>query len=389
MHCRPPKCQKRKRACACPNAWIEFLARTAADRKRQGLKPLPIRSMSLMYTRAKTKKEFGEKPIDQICKSDTNLLCKWNSERGKLSLPTQQKTKVKSSSSTHEGGLLPLYALDAENMNPPDVLKAPSPKDIWLPIVKQLLPNFRFLGCVEAALYCFEEQMTKAKILVRTIQKTAIMGSNPSSFLAFQMEARKRLMKGNVRVPRIHFYVKVKNGKDWTYLYGTDPAQGILKDLWKSFGMDKDLQRTVSKEFVRMQKALSKARMVHGDLHFENIVYFRNEKNRIDCLGLIDFEKTTFDIRNSQDVDSNTFMLLKIAFQKGFLQELMNDGFDLPIWFKEAVVQKKSLSQAFKLAEKLIDDFLLGGGVDPLQEPKTIIMPSNSSFYETVAESSL
>lgn len=375
MHCRPPKCQKRKTGCACPNAWIEFLSRTAANRRNQGLKPLSIRLMSLKYTQAKRDNEFARNPQNTACKSDTKLLCRWNSERQKVRPLAKEKADklklIESGAGEATKSLVPDYPLDTENAVPPDVLKAVPQKDRWLPTVERLMPNFRLLGCVEKGLYCLEERVTKAKILVRTVKETGLK-NGPSRFLAFQMEARKRLKKGGIRVPRIHFYVKVENNGDWTYLYGTDPAQGTLKSIWKSIREDTELQRKISKEFVRIQKALTNGHLVHGDLHAENIVYFKNTRNEIQGLGLIDFERTSFDVRKNKKVDSNTFNMMYMAYQKGLLQQMINDGFDLPSWFTEAVTQKKDINIAFNQAERLIDDFYHGSGVTPLQDPRTI-----------------
>ncbi len=77
--CKPPKCVAvaRRNSCQCPNSWIEYLASTAAQRKRSGLSKLSIAQYSKQYQRSRRNGAYRSRKSDlSICNgNDTRELC--------------------------------------------------------------------------------------------------------------------------------------------------------------------------------------------------------------------------------------------------------------------------------------------------------------------------
>ena len=169
MVCAPPKCHDTRRGCRCPNPWVEFQARIAADARRNG-KKMSRENISKEYRKAKKRGAFlpGR---EKTCRSNVDLLCEWNHARGQS---RGRIGRVREISNKKEAvslkSLLPSFKLDARNDRPCDYVSELSPSapfaKEWLAIVNVLLPNFRFhnlvLGGKENDLLAlYQERVTK------------------------------------------------------------------------------------------------------------------------------------------------------------------------------------------------------------------------------------
>ena len=140
--CAPPRCHKTKRGCRCPNPWIEYLAKIAHDRRDSQKKPLSIKQTAKSYKGLKARKKFDG--VNQSCRHDTELLCRWNTER--IGRYSEKLHKIIST----DFSLLPHFPLDPRNNIKPDWFCNSIAKHHFFrtvfPCLEHLLPNFQFAG---------------------------------------------------------------------------------------------------------------------------------------------------------------------------------------------------------------------------------------------------
>ena len=77
LKCKAPKCAIVSNTCACPNAWLEFLAKNSIEHK------MSVADHAKAYRKLKDSGAFKPKPGSDNgpCKTDTVKLCKWKLNR--------------------------------------------------------------------------------------------------------------------------------------------------------------------------------------------------------------------------------------------------------------------------------------------------------------------
>lgn len=84
--CEPPRCAAVKDRCQCPNSWIEYLSREAAERRERSQPRLSIKRHAKNYKRLRLQGQFKAVEPSKDCRDiNTKKLCNWNSlRRGRL-----------------------------------------------------------------------------------------------------------------------------------------------------------------------------------------------------------------------------------------------------------------------------------------------------------------
>ena len=341
MVCAPPKCHATRRGCRCPNPWVEFQAQIAAEARQKGNK-MSRENISREYKKAKKRGTFlpGR---EKTCRSNVDLLCKWNRARGQTRIiqrhVNERAIKIPKDEAASKS-LLPSFKMDARNDRPCDYVSELSPlapfAKQWLAIVNNLLPNFRFhnlvLGGKEHDLLAlYQERITKAFLLVR-IAKNEGQG-NATTPLPLVYAAQKHFEKklGKL-VPRVHFAHTISSKKQTVKIIGTDPAQGVIQNLYDDTRVTVD-KPDLAQELFLLLKTLRANKLKHGDCHFKNITYrMTADRKKIEYLGLIDFELSGIFEDPAVDVKS----VLTEARPRGLVTYLEKAGMHIPQWYKEA-----------------------------------------------------
>ena len=344
--CPPPRCHRTKRGCRCPNSWIEFIAKTSKERREKGMKPMTRSQMSSLYRRSKKAQLFSPKQSDLVsrgCRSNTDLLCKWNADRqhivksqksaksGKKTLDANAASKIQS--------LLPHYPLDARTDVPCD-----SRTDVrtafvkrWLPKVVGLLPNFEFEYFVKGLndeLLLFREKTTKAYLLVRLMNMDDCKVPQEQAFAAQQAFESKL---GNL-IPRVHFWYILDNGKERVRIFGMDPVQGTVNHLLLNPEARKRVVKIkLARKVKEVLQKLKAAKLQHGDMQFGNMSYRLDASGDIASLGLIDFEYSTPLTDETDDSEG----ILCDAWSYGLLPFLEKAGIPVPEWIQQVVSSGK------------------------------------------------
>ena len=347
--CHPPKCHKTRRRCQCPNPWIELQARTASERRAKALKALSRSHMSRAYKREKAAGTFSKRPSEE-CKSDSVLLCSWNSDRVRAATGKSQVIQLPS--------LLPNYPIDERN-NVPCHWREESPRVIrggfahrWLPIVERMLPNFEFQFFGRGSkdhnlLALFRETKIDAYLLVRIAEGTDFSVNKvplPSMYGAQKVWEEKL---GKI-IPRIHFAYTVHSGQHSARIIGTDAVQGVLTDLLDVKQIRKSLNKeSLCTKLIALLRLLKREKLQHGDLYFSNISYRMSQSGKdIKFLGLIDFEFAGPLIKQSEDF----YPLITNVYRHKLLPYLKNNDIEYPSWFITAVQEKEDVYEAMARA---------------------------------------
>lgn len=355
-NCIHPKCHDTKRGCRCPNPWIEFLSKTASERKKLKLEPLSIRKLASQYRKLKATGAFEGRSMD-VCNSNTSLLCKWNAARksGKV-CPSSETSLTKFSSPPPS--ILPHLPLDNRNEFGPDFfdesITETSLFRLWSPRIKNLLPNFRFSGIVDGSskhmiFMLMQEKTTSAYLLVRFTRDTGNSGTPLAKSVAAQLYFEQKLGK---LVPRVHFVYDLISSDDSITVIGTDVAQGTLDKLMAPARRKQFDMLSVASALKKLLSQLREAKVVHGDMGLNNITYrLSSDKRRVEYAGLIDFE-CSYIGRPSFNPDE--VEILEILTNRKMLKSLHESGYQFPKWFRDIATDKDLSSKLQKFSSSLI-----------------------------------
>ncbi len=254
--------------------------------------------------------------------------------------------------------LLPSYPLDRRNDRPCDNPSDESPAapfaKEWLAIVNKILPNFRFRYLAkgsrpEGLLALYQERTTGAYLLVRIADFLSMGNAQTPLPVAYAAQKKFEEKLGKL-VPRVHFANVVAHNDRVVYIIGTDPAQGVIQDLFDDPKVTVDKQ-DLARELVLLLKKLKAKNLKHGDCHFENITYrMTSNGKKIDFLGLIDFEGSGEYGEPSSDVAS----VLTHAQYFDMIPDLVRAGLRIPEWFIEIVKSSRGNFDVDERVSRLI-----------------------------------
>lgn len=344
--CPPPRCHRTKRGCRCPNPWIEFVAKTSKEHRDRGLKSLTRSQMSVRYRRSKKAKLFDPKKdgIFQRCRSDTELLCRWNADRQKRVVkngrPNTGKKELEINASSRVESLLPNYSLDERNDVPCDSRAEVRTAFVkkWFPKIVELLPNFKFQFFAKGLndeLILFREKKTRAYLLVR------LMNMNDCKVPQEQAFAAQKFFESKLGklVPRVHFgYILDDNRNERVRIFGMDPVQGTVdRLLLDPHARDMISKMKLARKVKDILQTLKAKKLQHGDLSFQNISYKLDSSGEIERLGLIDFEYSI----HLMDPYDDTEGILCDAWSYGLLPFMEKVGIPISEWIHRAVSSGK------------------------------------------------
>ena len=354
--CKPPKCHNTKRGCRCPNPWVEYLTKTALERKENSLKPLSLQKLAARYRKLKASQAFEGK--SEVCNSNYSLLCNWNAQRKKhrsvpsrVSIPTRSNRKP-SNSVNNVQSILPRFPLDNRNDIRPDFFANEFAKTpfflLWFPRIQNLLPNFRFSGVLRGSsgdriFLLMQEKITFAYLLIRLSYSDKRGEGNALVSLAQTVNAQIHFeQKLGIHVPRVHFIYDLVSKDDSITIIGTDTAQGTLDDLLNHRRKSINLLSVAAAVKVLLTR-LRQTNLVHCDMGFNNITYrLSPDGQNVDFLGLIDFELSRIGNTYKYSVDEINVLVQMV--NKKLLKPLYLTDYPFPEWFRHAARQSNFAS---------------------------------------------
>ena len=269
--CKAPKCHETRSGCACPNSWIEYLAKTGNERKAAGL---PKLSSEVMKTRYQALVKRGTLlPKISPCNSNATLLCEWNSarQRNVLTKPSKRTKKVQSSAKRslrfHE-------SVKANDGNPKRMafLRRRS-KDVLSPFEPWLMERFKKYQHVrDTKLGVFINDPTGKPLMFTHTAYSPEDAPLVARSIWMQKQWHKRLGK---LVPKIHFsgVFKRKNPDMHVLITVTDRIDGDLESMLRSHPMQRPVMRDIAKQLKAVDEAMHKHELVHGYHGLRDIAY--------------------------------------------------------------------------------------------------------------------
>lgn len=244
--CDPPRCFHVKERCQCPNSWIEYLSKEAKDRRNSGLPRLSIKRYAANYRKLKRSGKFKTgKPTKECRGIDTDTLCRWN---------------LKRSGSTRE----PTGDLSAFlKLKDPSIRAFPGQPEIKTGIFKGVSVIIKVQNIKEVGK---DEFLYTTK--VHTLMAEHIPRSVPKLYKAYFLHSPKGLHG-------IHIMEYLPGITMKKYLERKNRSLSSLARALKVLLMD-----------------LRTCKVVHTDLHDDNIILDLDRQGRVKNAKAIDLERT-------------------------------------------------------------------------------------------------
>ena len=267
--CKPPKCAVVKGNCQCPNPWLEHLAHTAAEREAKGLKRLSIKQHAKAYKKAvKSGRYAAQSSTAKSCKSDTKLLCDWNTSRNRR---YSRHESDESATDARMSGEYPPGGWDR------DLLTMKSSK----------IKHFR--QHTTTVVYKGRQLVFKEFDVNTKVERRA--------FLFRTLTHHEMYRRLGDRIPCLYkAYFLERNGRRYG-IHIMQCAPGIELEEFMKTERSPTVLRDIAKHMRDMFEALQKAKIWHGDLHAGNWIIDSTKKGMVKSMTLIDFDDSVVDVQ--------------------------------------------------------------------------------------------
>jgi RIO1 family len=293
--CKAPKCAEVKNKCACPNPWIEFLAKNASDGKAT------MAEHSAAYKRLKDSGAFKPKAglNNGGCKSDPVKLCAWKHVRK----PVARMIK------SRNDRLIRREIKDFKfSRSPADVKKCLEFLFGTSGLDTDIVDDDRVTEAEKLEFYADEFELGKRgiklkQVLGRGVGGCVVEGTYNGKVVAIkfaygnvglhnrdtdiEVHNHKLMSKALPNmVPKLLTAFKMKGKKapeEWQWIQeGAQPYFDVLvmekidyefDKLYLKNKDDSKFVRQAAKQLKEMIMALRKKKIVHGDLHLSNMGY--------------------------------------------------------------------------------------------------------------------
>lgn len=307
--CKSPTCYPVKNRCQCPNAWIEFLSKSAADRRSKGLPKWTIAQHSAAFEALKSSGGLALKNgmNNGRCKADPVKLCAWmvrrkmghkDLHRGPVHAQRARSQRLITASilqqvtNTSEGtDRVRTFLTDCLNKDPRVIrnedgraLKRRLSK--YLNLAKHDTVIGRLIGYGRYGMV-FEGKFRDGPAAVKIV---CLSRSNAKMFdQEVEMHRRMRAaLPGNV--PQLFAAFKVNHYRRLAGVVVMGKIDRPMSNLIRQHATDGPFIRALAKQVKDMVDKLHTHHLVHGDLHLENMGYVM--VNGSPRLMLIDFGRS-------------------------------------------------------------------------------------------------
>ena len=297
MVCRVPKCHHTRAGCRCPNPWIEFVSKTSKERRTQRATRLKMADYSRRYRQAKEDGVFVAPQeladAQRPCKSDTHKLCAWLVNR-------KQNVDVHASLlRARTSRALRLIASKLRTLPPDEELGLPLQDSFGLRSRGVALYGLLGSGAYGQVFLGMQTLVGARRRVAVKVVKLSTEPEHTRGDFTREVHTQKQFhLRAGVRAPRVYdAYVSVTTKRNVTSRHGIiimEPIAGTVHSVLRSHDTPQVVLQYVARQLKNLVEALGHAKLLHGDMHHDNIAFMWRSGRPL--LTLIDFGRAALQL---------------------------------------------------------------------------------------------